>query len=72
MMKQITFIEENKKKYLMESNPTAPTFKSQVKIRKEGKPIRPIVSFINAPFINYQRKLAEYWKRNMNLRQNTT
>ena len=49
MMKQITFIEEKKKKYLLESNPTAPTFKSQVKIHKEGKPIRLIVYFINAP-----------------------
>ena len=37
MMKEITFIEENKKKYLLESNPTAPTFKSRVKIHKEEK-----------------------------------
>ena len=62
MMKQLTFIEENKKKYLLESNPTAQTFKSQVKIHKEGKPIRPIVSFINAPIYKLSKEVSRVLK----------
>ena len=52
MMKQITFIEENKEEwdYSYEGGQRKYNGTTEKgRIHKEGKPIRPIVSFINAP-----------------------
>lgn len=47
---------------MIESNPSAPKFKCQVKIQKEGLPIRPIVSFINAPSYKLSKDISKIVK----------
>ena len=59
-MKQITFIEENKKKYLLENNPTAPTLKVRLRYIKKENQLDRLFLLLMHLFINYQRKLAEY------------
>ena len=46
----------------MKSNPAAPTFKCQVKLNKEGKLIRPIVSFINGPIYKLSKEVSRVLK----------
>ena len=62
LMKERNFINEYKKKSLIESNPSIPKFRSQVKLHKEGLPIRPIVSFINAPTYKISKEVSRILK----------
>ncbi len=59
-MKQMTFIEENKKKYLIESNPTAPTLNVRLKYVKKENQFDRLFLLLMHLFINHQRKLVEY------------
>lgn len=62
-LKGITFINESKKKVLTESNPEAPRFKCQLKLHKENKPLRPIVSFINSPSYRTAKEVSKLLKK---------
>ena len=42
-------LSEKQKKLLTGSNPQASRFRSQLKLYKDGMPLRPIVSFLNSP-----------------------
>ena len=53
----------DRNKYLVESNPTAPTFKCQVKLHKEETPINKlIISFINTPLYNLSKEVSRMLK----------
>ena len=47
-----TLIPEDKIYMIRTTNPQAPLLYGTVKLHKEGKPIRPVVSYINAPTYN--------------------
>ena len=49
ILKETSIFTEFEKKHFIESNPVAPIMKNQIKLHKDGRPIRPIVSFIGAP-----------------------
>ena len=61
-MKEITFIDDRRKRYLVESNPVAPNFKCQIKLHKRERPVRPIVSFINAPAYKLSKEVSRILK----------
>ena len=56
LLKEITFIDDRRKRYLVESNPMAPNFKCQLKFQKRERPVRPIVSFIKLLRISCLKK----------------
>lgn len=64
MMKNISFLTEWQKKQKMESNPQAPQLKCQLKIHKEGMPLRPIVSFIKSPMYKMSQEISKRIKIN--------
>jgi hypothetical protein len=44
-----TLIDPNRKKFITQMNPTAPTLKAKIKIHKPDAPIRPVINNTNAP-----------------------
>jgi hypothetical protein len=58
LMKENIMFSDYEKKQIMESNPSIPTLKCQIKLHKEGMPIRPIISFIGAPSYKLARTLS--------------
>jgi len=44
-------------KYLTVRNPNPPTFKAQIKLHKDGNPIRPVINNILAPAYKAAKKL---------------
>lgn len=64
LIKESTMLRNFNKTQLIESNPSAPTFKCQVKLHKEGRPIRPIVSFIGAPGYKLTKLTSKIVKQN--------
>ena len=69
MMKNISFLSEWQKKQKLESNPQAPKFKCQLKIHKEGMPLRPIVSFISSPMYRMSQEISKIIKTSYEKKQ---
>ena len=54
-------------KYLTVRNPNPPTLKAQIKLHKDGNPIRPVINNIHAPSYKAARRLNKILQQCLNL-----
>jgi len=56
MQKREDLIEKNRRKYILNINPTAPRINAYIKTHKENKPLRSVIDNTQAP----SHKIAKY------------
>ena len=61
--KKTKFVSEWQKKSFIDPNPEAPRFRCLLKLHKEGKPLRPIVSFINSPSYGIAKEISKQLRK---------
>jgi len=54
-------------KYLTVRNPKPPTLKAQIKLHKDGNPIRPVISNLHAPSYKAAKRLNKILQQHLNL-----
>lgn len=62
VIKENSELNNYEKKNIIESNPSIPILKCQIKLHKENKPVRPIVSFIGAPSYKLSKMMSKTLK----------
>jgi len=60
-------LNKERNKYLNVRNPKPPTLKVQIKLHKDGNPIRPVVNNINAPSYKTAKRLNKILQQHLNL-----
>ena len=60
-------LNKERNKYLNVRNPKPPTLKAQIKLHKDGNPIRPVVNNINAPSYKTAKRLNKILQQHLNL-----
>jgi hypothetical protein len=70
-------INQQKRRYILQMNPKAPTLKANIKIHKPSRPIRPVINNTYAPSyklakpIHYKRKNLIILKHELNIINST-
>ena len=62
-----TLINKQQRKYLTQIKPQPPTLKAQIKLHKEGEPIRPVVNNIQAPTYKIAKYLNKWLSNTLQL-----
>ena len=60
-------LNKERNKYLTVRNPKPPTLKAQIKLHKDGNPIRPVINNIHAPSYKTAKRLNKILQHHINL-----
>ena len=60
-------LQQKQNKYLTVRNPKSPTFKAQIKLHKDGNPIRPVINNIHAPSYKTAKRHNKILQQHQNL-----